>query len=271
MNILLLNTNPVVSRLIHLCIREEDLILEEVADVSDVQRDSYDLVCIDDSSYVREAETFLQTLMFRKKVLLASKKTETEILDAFEEVIQKPFLPSQITTLIKSLYAVATKVEESSEEYTIFPLKSEEEEDETTLKTLPEEELLAMPEDPKILNSLEVEKIKALLEDTESEEDYEARKVKVIKEHLEDEGIEIVEEDQIADLFNKEIELDNTPSAKKVREKKKKSSKKKQKKEKDNTFEELLLIAIKEMKPKKIKKLLKGAEVTIKINFKDEN
>ena len=35
-------------------------------------------------------------------------------------------------------------------------------------------------------------------------------------------------------------------------------------------FEEALLAAVREMKVKKIKKLLKGAEVTIKINFKDK-
>ena len=48
-----------------------------------------------------------------------------------------------------------------------------------------------------------------------------------------------------------------------------------QKKEKKNkeeifTFEEALLAAIEGMKVKKIKKLLKDAEVTIKINFKDK-
>ena len=44
----------------------------------------------------------------------------------------------------------------------------------------------------------------------------------------------------------------------------------KRKKEETFTFEEALLAAVEGMKVKKIKKLLKDAEVTIKISFKDK-
>ncbi|MCB4751619.1 MAG: hypothetical protein LGB03_01885, partial [Sulfurovum sp.] len=40
-------------------------------------------------------------------------------------------------------------------------------------------------------------------------------------------------------------------------------------KEEVSALEEALLVAIEEMKPKKIKKLLEGAEISIKIRFKD--
>jgi len=50
----------------------------------------------------------------------------------------------------------------------------------------------------------------------------------------------------------------------------KKSKKDKKKEVEVFTFEEALLAAIEGMKVKKIKKLLKGAEITIKINFKDK-
>ena len=53
MNILLVNTNPVVSRLISLCVlRDEDTVFEEVTDVNTVNFDRYDIVFVDDASYV---------------------------------------------------------------------------------------------------------------------------------------------------------------------------------------------------------------------------
>jgi hypothetical protein len=41
MNILLINTNPVVSRLISLCMRDDDTVFEEVTDVNAVTLDRY--------------------------------------------------------------------------------------------------------------------------------------------------------------------------------------------------------------------------------------
>jgi hypothetical protein len=55
-----------------------------------------------------------------------------------------------------------------------------------------------------------------------------------------------------------------------MKKEKKKSKKNKKAEEETYSFEETLIAALEGMKPKKIKKLLKGAEVTIKINFKDE-
>jgi len=93
----------------------------------------------------------------------------------------------------------------------------------------------------------------------------ETRKVEVITEHLEADGLEIVNEEEYVDTLSKK--------SKKVKKEKKIKSKKKktEKKEKDTyTFEEALIAAVEGMKVKKIKKLLKGADVTIKISFKDQ-
>jgi len=124
---------------------------------------------------------------------------------------------------------------------------------------------------PKVLDSNEIEQIKALLDEEEEEidlvepadeEEYEARKVEVITQKLEADGLEIVEEEEIISSLSEE--------PKKKKEKAKRKKKKKKKEEDIYTMEEALLAAIENMKPKKIKKLLKGAEVTIKIRFKDE-
>ena len=315
MNILLLNTNPVVSRLLSLCIRDGDTVLEEVTAASAVQRDRYDIVFVDDASYVAEVEELLQRLLVRKKVCLAAKQSEDGLFDAFDEVITKPFLPSQLTAVLESISEEVKEEEEVSVPF-IFPLSTDEsqsedlvvdetEESESEESTVEEPKEKVHEEDPveeedealeiqesseMILDSSEIERIKALLDEDEPEEEvlqledeeaYAARKVEVITEHLEEEGLEIIEENQIADILSRQSESENRSKSKKEKEKKKKKKsekenekkndkKNKQQNEVSQTLEKALLKALEEMKPKKIKKLLKGAEVTIKINFKDE-
>jgi len=282
MNILLLNTNPVVSRLLSLCIRKEEMVLEEITDLSMVKLDKYDIAFIDDNAYGPEVQDVLQDIMIGKKIFLAGKQGNVAALEAFDEVITKPFLPSQITAVIERFSNHAEEKEAHTEERFIFPLSQEEHSDETVQ---PEEDAeedvekdnIEISEDPEVLDSREIERIKALLEEDEDDEEvlqiedeeaYEARKVEVITEHLEADGLEIISEDEIVSI------LSTKPKKKKMNKKKAKKEKKKRSKkaEKEETysFEEALIAAVEGMKPKKIKKLLKDAEVTIKINFKDK-
>jgi len=272
MNILLINTNPVVSRLISLFMRDDDTVFEEVRDVNAVALDRYDIVFVDDASYVDGLEDTLKNFMIRKKVFLSAKSSSEDLMDFFDEVIKKPFLPSQITAVLESLDEIENDTEEIAEGHFIFPLSAEGNTGENEI----EEDAIEI-EEPKraeVLDSSEIERIKALLEDDDTELepveiehgiDYETRKVEVITEHLEADGLEIVNEEEYVDTLSKK--------SKKVKKEKKIKSKKKktEKKEKDTyTFEEALIAAVEGMKVKKIKKLLKGADVTIKISFKDQ-
>ena len=271
MNILLINTNPVVSRLISLCMRDEDTVFEEVSDVNAVALDRYDIVFVDDASCVDGLEDTLINFMIRKKVFLSSKSSSEEHKDYFDEVIKKPFLPSQITAVLESLDMIENDAEEITDEHFIFPLATEENsiEDETEEDEIELEE----PKKAKVLDSNEIKRIKALLEEdnleletaeVEDNIDYETRKVEVITQHLEADGLEIVNEKEYVET------LSNKPKkVKKEKNKKTKKKKEKKKREETFTFEEALIAAVEGMKVKKIKKLLKGAEVTIKINFKD--
>ena len=257
MNILLINTNPVVSRLISLCMREDNTVFEEVRDVNAVVLDRYDIVFVDDASYFEGLEDIFKNFMIRKKVFLSSKSFNEDPVDSFDEVIKKPFLPSQITAVLESLDEIENDTEEIAEGHFIFPLSTEEEssEDEAEEDAIEIEE----PKKAEVLDSSEIERIKALLEDDDLEMeademepdiDYEARKVEVITQHLESDGLEIVNEDEYVETLSKKS--------------------KKVKKKKTFTFEEALIAAVEGMKVKKIKKLLKGADVTIKISFKDK-
>jgi len=234
MNILLINTSPVVSRLISIFVNEKTF-LDEPKNISQLKFNKYDLVFVDDESYISEIEQLLKNTPFIRKVLLSSKKMPDDIVNCFDEVIQKPFLPSQIRDAI-----------------------------DTTSRYIKDNHIQSTTvQSANILDKDEISKIKELLEDSEGSEDfsidkdnYESRKVEAITKHLESDGLEIVIEDEIANILSEK--------AIKEKKRKKKSSKK------DAIFEEKLLLAIERMGTKKLKKLLKGAEINISIKFKDD-
>ena len=272
MHILLINTNPVVSRLLSLCVRDVHTLLDEITNVSNIVRDSYDIILIDDASWTEEMKNRLLTLNAKKKVFLSSKNNHAEDVENFDEIIFKPFLPSRITALFEDIDVSEVSNDEVENTSFIFPLSVEEDED------LPEEkkeepvleddevDLLEI-EDASILDSVEIEKIKSLLQEDDEEieliepeddSEYETRKIEVIKQQLEADGLEIVSEEEYVESLHKK------------KKKKKNKSKKIQKNKEDTfTFEEALLAAIEGMKIKKIKKLLKGADIRIQIKFKD--
>ena len=274
MNILLINSNPVVSRLISLCMREEDIIFEEVESMSNVILDRYAVVFVDDNAYDEDTKRVLSNLMIRKTVLLSSSDEDITSSEVFNEVIKKPFLPSDIRSVIDTLNHTEEELEETVDAHFIFPLSTEEE------KELEHEEEVSAQENSdtsKILDVNEIARIRSLLEEDDEdektvvpEEEYETRKREVITEHLEADGLEIVSEDEIINILSSKPE--KTQKKKSKTDKKKKKEKKRSKKEKEAsyTFEEALIAAIEGMKVKKIKKLLKDADIKISISFKDK-
>ncbi len=304
MNILLINTNPVVSRLIDLCLRDEKSVLEEISDITLAEQKKYDIVFVDDLSYREEVETALENLMVKSRVYLSSDNEVANKLENFDEVIKKPFLPSQITTVIERVKQMDeifvdmldNEVEKLDEEGAttpfIFPLSAdkieneplEEEDTKVDVEEILEEESeveLEPSREAEVLDSKEIERIKALLNDDDNEidllsvdEDYESRKVEVITEHLEADGLEIISEDEIVDILSNKSVEEKLSKKRMKKEKSEKNSKKKKKKEKKSdetySFEETLIAAIEGMKLKKIKKLLKDKKVDITITLKDK-
>ncbi len=261
MNILLINSNPVVSRLIELCMRDDAIVFETVENIADVKRDRYTAVFVDDRSYDDKTQKLLSSLMIQKKVLLSSHDVNEEVFEIFDEVIKKPFLPSQIRAAFQEIKE-EKREGNMTENPSIFPLSTEDKRVEETFSGT------------EVLDSNEIEKIKALLdmdeeeEEVLNEEEIEARKVEVIKQQLEADGLEIISEEEYVETLSSQNPKKKKKEKKHMKAKKEKKSKKS--KEETFTFEEALIAAVEGMKVKKIKKLLKGAEVTIKINFKDK-
>lgn len=271
MKILLINNNPLVSRMLALCTRDEDIVLDEVKSVDAVGEGRYDLLFVDDSSYVDQVDALLEEGRIRQKVFISYSGDSAK---GFDETIRKPFLPSQIINVIENVDM--TEIGDTSlDTDSIFPLAKEGEsedhielpdifplpvdEDEMLQKEIQEEEEPELQkedeaeewkltdeeeDDTEVLDSNEIEKIKALLDMDEeedlalelfNEEDYEARKVEVITEQLIADGLEILEEEEIIDALSdkhKEKPADKRKKSKSKRKEKHKEKKKKAEKKK---------------------------------------
>jgi len=312
MKILLINANPVVSRLLALCTRDAHLFLDEVTGVDELKDVVYDLVFVDDGAYVEAVDAFLGKGKIRKKIFISYMK---DTVKGFDGTIKKPFLPSQIIKVIESV-----EKDESVEKHFIFPLASEDVSLETDASLEKEGELSIFSpevEDERVeevlvdteaddltdiviedeefdfseglplnvLDGNEIEKIKALLDmdndETEpvehlSEDEVHFRKVEVIKEQLISEGLEILDEDEIIDVLSAKTKEKKALKCKKSNLKQKKEQKKKQdilhcSKEELLQLETAVTQALVRLKPKKVKKFLKGKKIELEIKLEDND
>lgn len=274
MNILLINANPVVSRLLVLCTRNESVVLHEVTTASDITHFDYDVIFVDDDSYDQDISDLFSKLDLAKKIFISYRSDK---MMGFDMTIQKPFLPSQIIDIIQN---TLTEKESSDNEVNTFtdiriPEKISLDKDEIE----PEETLL-----PSVLDEDEIDKIKALLnmeEETINNEEIlkddalEARKIELIKEQLIADGLEIVDEDEIVEELS--ISLDGTlkksAKAKKNKSKKKKNKSKKIKFTEENMghIEDAVEMAMASMTKKQMKKLLQGKKIDISVKLQDLN
>ena len=288
MTILLINDNPVVSRLLSLCTRDDDMILEKVSNIDEASAIRYDVLFVDEASCEGDVAFLSTRLDIGKKIYLSYSD---DLIAGFDETVKKPFLPSQIIAILKNVEVrepvdevlieetpmdvpEADEISYSEEIPSIFPLSAEEVDDEEQSK---EEQNAEEDVSLGVLDRDEIERIKALLDMDEeepeifdmNEETYESRKIEVIKEQLIADGLEIFEEEEIVDELSRPKEQTNNPH--KQKEKKLKKTKKKKKKKLNNKkLTEAVEEMINNLKPKELKKLLKGKEIDVKIHLEDK-
>ena len=275
MYVLLINANPVVSRLLALCTRNSEMVLEEVEDITLAKRKYYDIVFVDEESYTDEVLHLEEYIDTNKKVFFSSENVG---INTFDMTIKKPFLPAQIITLLEEIDVKEAKEAIDTEDIendkvSIFPLASEEVEKEVEVE-------------PKVLDTVEIEKIKVLLDmddevDTTevlSEEEIEVRKIELIKEQLISDGLEIIEEDELLEELEvkdtikifEDDELPQVKSTKKIKSNKKKKKKKtlKYTEHELEKIEDAIQMAIVTLKRKQMKKLLKGKKIDVTVQIK---
>ncbi|HHH19270.1 MAG TPA: hypothetical protein ENK86_01990, partial [Campylobacterales bacterium] len=110
MKILLINHNPVVSRLTTLSAKKENVQLDEIKEISELKASDYSVVFVDNESYNHEVENLLTNSDIDKKVLFYAQGEE-ESQANFSESILKPFLPSEVSAILRE-----TKIEHHNKE-----------------------------------------------------------------------------------------------------------------------------------------------------------
>ncbi len=103
MKILLINNNPVVSRLTALSARKEDIEIDEVQEVTELTSYNYDIVFVDVDSWNEDVKSTIFSHINTQKRVLFYAQDDNEDLDLFDKGILKPFLPSEVSTVIRSV------------------------------------------------------------------------------------------------------------------------------------------------------------------------
>lgn len=104
MKILLLNSNPVVNKLVVLSAQKVNDTIETFEDIDSIRLQShYDLLIVDDSVYSNELfDELQQRVTFQKSLYICSKNTT--VPPSFNTSMKKPFLP---TDLVEELVQTA--------------------------------------------------------------------------------------------------------------------------------------------------------------------
>jgi uncharacterized membrane protein len=107
MNILLVNNDEAVTRLVKLSTEKTGDSLDVAASVNDVEEKSYDLLILDNTLYSRELLEYLNDrIVYAHSMLITTR--ESQEIGLFEKQLYKPFLP---TELLLMLHKIAAQVD----------------------------------------------------------------------------------------------------------------------------------------------------------------
>ncbi len=212
MKILLLNDNPVVTKLVTLSAQKTDDEVTAAHSIEEAPEGSYDLLVIDDAQYNEDAYAELQNkIEFKKSLFICSRDNKNG--ENFSATIKKPFLPTDlvelITNLKKNLDVVEDVPEDVSDEELLDGLELEglddlddldELEDVNELEDM-DDELILDDEDlgESVLDDEEAQKVKELLDDEDVDLDYD------LSLDLEDEADEAIAKEPLGE----DVELED--------------------------------------------------------------
>ncbi|MBL1242904.1 MAG: hypothetical protein COA39_000635 [Sulfurimonas sp.] len=102
MNILLINDNPVVNKLVTLSAQKTSDNLEVVDSLANLESSTYDLVVIDDTLYSDELHMELNAKVKYSSSLYICARDAEEV-NSFTKILKKPFLPTDLVELFSVL------------------------------------------------------------------------------------------------------------------------------------------------------------------------
>ena len=221
MKLLLINQNPVVSRMMKMSVPKAGFEIEECGSVYDLPKGSYDVIIIDDEMYDDNFLKAIQENISYKKLGLLTSSKESE-KDTFDFLIPKPFLPTDLVEILRDVKAsieqekdtyidelAHIKKEESEERKENTKITQEEflgeepEEKESIVEIEEQEEESPFIEEPLtksgILNKEEIESVSKLLEE-------EATNIEKSEELAQEPLAPLLEEESIEELHQEQLE-----------------------------------------------------------------
>ena len=228
MKILLLNDNPVVTKLVTLSAQKTDDEVEIVTDIDSISSDMYDLLIVDDGLFSNDVlNAIKEKIKFRNSLFICSRESEKQ--DEFTKTIKKPFLPTDMVELFSSLKKNLDSVDEDISLQTQEPtdIESDDLENGDVLEGLDDLEELgdleSLDDDldigddldlddleeglgESVLDDEEAQKVKDLLDDAELTDEEMADEEYDIALDLEDEADVNISEDE--DLASDEDVID---------------------------------------------------------------
>ena len=115
MKILLINNNPVVSRLTALSARKENISLDEIKNISELKESDYNIIFVDGESYNNDVSNIIRNAGVEKRVLFYAEGEEQN-QSIFTQSILKPFLPSEVSEILRETKVALLKSKKENKE-----------------------------------------------------------------------------------------------------------------------------------------------------------
>jgi len=115
LNILLVNKSIVISRLVTICIKDIGASLDEIDDISNLRKDNYDVIIVDEQMDSKELNNFIDTIKSKSKIILYSDANAN--LYNYDIKIKKPFLPQKLTEILSDFITTKDKEEIAIDNY----------------------------------------------------------------------------------------------------------------------------------------------------------
>jgi len=205
MNILLVNTDAVVTKLVTLSTQKTGDRLDVATSLESIREENYDLLILDGGLFSRDfLEQINDKVLYAHSIFITTRESQEETL--FEKLLYKPFLPTELLLMLHLINTAVKEEQEARSKEIVFSAFDNDffSEDEIAFEVAPEEEALVrverMPkplESPAILepeqevqeeefkqifSDNDVSDVKAMLEALNSEE--EAPQEEILEEEV---------------------------------------------------------------------------------------
>jgi len=178
MKILLINNNPVVSRLTALSARKENISLDEIKNISELKASDYNIIFVDGESYNNDVSNIIRNSGVEKRVLFYAQGEEAH-QSVFTKTILKPFLPSEVSEILREMKVTFLKSKKEEKSINFQDLVEETKEKELEVFNIKEPIVALASTDKK---PIEEEKKKKIEEKKIEKEKIEEEKIDLEKD-----------------------------------------------------------------------------------------